>query len=184
MGKKALIIQSLLYIIFKVFTVLFTPKTKRYFPGFLSQYKQKNQCRKSISVLSLNPFEMAALKVFSVLPRIFNLLFLTILNLVSNFVQLFLGYGISKSGKDEEENVKQRSPISRPLSVNYHFLRTCNYSCGFCFHTAKTSFVLPIEKVCTSSLSIKSNFFILELRHTLEEPNGIPMCHKTLMDVP
>ena len=31
------------------------------------------------------------------------------------------------------------------MSVNYHFTRQCNYSCGFCFHTAKTSFVLPIE---------------------------------------
>ncbi|KAH3716536.1 hypothetical protein DPMN_059260 [Dreissena polymorpha] len=28
-----------------------------------------------------------------------------------------------------------------PLSVNYHFTRKCNYTCGFCFHTAKTSFV-------------------------------------------
>ena len=34
-----------------------------------------------------------------------------------------------------------------PLSVNYHFTRQCNYSCGFCFHTAKTSFVLPLDKV-------------------------------------
>ena len=33
-----------------------------------------------------------------------------------------------------------------PVSVNYHFTRQCNYSCGFCFHTAKTSYVLP-EKV-------------------------------------
>jgi len=33
-----------------------------------------------------------------------------------------------------------------PTSVNYHFTRQCNYSCGFCFHTAKTSFVLPIEE--------------------------------------
>ncbi|WAQ93939.1 RSAD2-like protein [Mya arenaria] len=32
-----------------------------------------------------------------------------------------------------------------PLSVNYHFTRKCNYQCGFCFHTAKTSFVLPLE---------------------------------------
>lgn len=32
-----------------------------------------------------------------------------------------------------------------PISVNYHFTRKCNYSCGFCFHTAKTSFVLPLE---------------------------------------
>lgn len=34
----------------------------------------------------------------------------------------------------------------RPESVNYHFTRQCNYECGFCFHTAKTSFVLPLEE--------------------------------------
>uniref|UniRef100_A0A1A8BH90 S-adenosylmethionine-dependent nucleotide dehydratase RSAD2 n=1 Tax=Nothobranchius kadleci TaxID=1051664 RepID=A0A1A8BH90_NOTKA len=33
-----------------------------------------------------------------------------------------------------------------PTSVNYHFTRKCNYKCGFCFHTAKTSFVLPVEE--------------------------------------
>nr|WNS68488.1 viperin [Trachinotus ovatus] len=33
-----------------------------------------------------------------------------------------------------------------PTSVNYHFTRRCNYKCGFCFHTAKTSFVLPLEE--------------------------------------
>lgn len=32
-----------------------------------------------------------------------------------------------------------------PKSVNYHFTRKCNYSCGFCFHTAKTSFMLSLE---------------------------------------
>lgn len=32
-----------------------------------------------------------------------------------------------------------------PTSVNYHFTRKCNYKCGFCFHTAKTSFLLPLE---------------------------------------
>lgn len=32
-----------------------------------------------------------------------------------------------------------------PLSVNYHFTRRCNYKCGFCFHTAKTSYVLPLD---------------------------------------
>ena len=26
-----------------------------------------------------------------------------------------------------------------PVSVNFHFSRKCNYECGFCFHTAKTS---------------------------------------------
>lgn len=33
-----------------------------------------------------------------------------------------------------------------PRSVNYHFTRQCNYKCGFCFHTAKTSFVLPLDE--------------------------------------
>ena len=38
------------------------------------------------------------------------------------------------------------SGLIPPTSVNYHFTRKCNYSCGFCFHTAKTSFVLPLDK--------------------------------------
>ncbi|KAK1750085.1 radical S-adenosyl methionine domain-containing protein 2 [Echria macrotheca] len=33
-----------------------------------------------------------------------------------------------------------RQPI--PVSVNYFFSRKCNKECGFCFHTAKTSYVL------------------------------------------
>jgi len=33
----------------------------------------------------------------------------------------------------------------QPLSVNYHFTRQCNYGCGFCFHTAKTSHRETIE---------------------------------------
>jgi len=32
-----------------------------------------------------------------------------------------------------------------PQSVNFHFTRQCNYKCGFCFHTAKTSYLLDIE---------------------------------------
>ncbi|TSN67114.1 Radical S-adenosyl methionine domain-containing protein 2 [Bagarius yarrelli] len=36
--------------------------------------------------------------------------------------------------------------VTTPSSVNYHFTRQCNYKCGFCFHTAITSFVLPIEE--------------------------------------
>jgi radical S-adenosyl methionine domain-containing protein 2 len=31
-------------------------------------------------------------------------------------------------------------------AINYHFTRKCNYSCKFCFHTKKTSFMLPIPK--------------------------------------
>nr|CAD7460562.1 unnamed protein product [Timema tahoe] len=52
-----------------------------------------------------------------------------------------------------------------PRSVNYHLTRQCNYECGFCFHTAKTSFVLP-RKVAERGLRLlkeagmeKVNFF-------------------------
>lgn len=38
----------------------------------------------------------------------------------------------------------------RPISVNYHFTRQCNYSCGFCFHTAKTSYMAPLADVRTA----------------------------------
>lgn len=33
-----------------------------------------------------------------------------------------------------------------PLSVNFHFTRRCNYECGFCFHTAKTSHLTPLAE--------------------------------------
>lgn len=40
---------------------------------------------------------------------------------------------------------RRRRSTTKPLSVNYHFTRECNFSCGFCFHTAKTSDVLPLD---------------------------------------
>ncbi|MCJ1292749.1 hypothetical protein MMC34_004302 [Xylographa carneopallida] len=36
-----------------------------------------------------------------------------------------------------------KSKIAAPISVNYHFTRQCNKSCGFCFHTATISYRLP-----------------------------------------
>lgn len=33
-----------------------------------------------------------------------------------------------------------------PISVNYHFTRRCNKSCGFCFHTATTSYKESAER--------------------------------------
>jgi len=30
-----------------------------------------------------------------------------------------------------------------PKSVNWHYTRKCNYTCAFCFHTAKNGFFLP-----------------------------------------
>ena len=40
---------------------------------------------------------------------------------------------------------QEKTPKHIPISVNYHFTRQCNYSCGFCFHTAKTSHVESLE---------------------------------------
>ena len=44
---------------------------------------------------------------------------------------------------------KKRKQVTKtkkiPISVSYHFSRKCNYECGFCFHTAKTSHVMNLE---------------------------------------
>eukprot|EP00062_Callorhinchus_milii_P020482 gi/632976185/ref/XP_007904655.1/ PREDICTED: radical S-adenosyl methionine domain-containing protein 2 [Callorhinchus milii] len=56
----------------------------------------------------------------------------------------FSGRWISRRENRNKGKEPDQSVI--PTSVNYHFTRQCNYKCGFCFHTAKTSFVLPLEE--------------------------------------
>lgn len=41
---------------------------------------------------------------------------------------------------------QQLSTAETPVSVNYHFSRKCNYECGFCFHTEKTSSILSLDE--------------------------------------
>ena len=48
--------------------------------------------------------------------------------------------------KTRKNIAKKTQEKTIPESVNYHFTRKCNYSCGFCFHTAKTSFLLPLDE--------------------------------------
>nr|XP_032815191.1 radical S-adenosyl methionine domain-containing protein 2 [Petromyzon marinus] len=48
-------------------------------------------------------------------------------------------------GPADPSSIPLGAPVV-PTSVNYHFTRACNYKCGFCFHTAKTSFMLPLEE--------------------------------------
>ncbi|KAI1915963.1 hypothetical protein LOZ61_001303 [Ophidiomyces ophidiicola] len=60
------------------------------------------------------------------------LIFTAMLAAAAAFVY-FRGPGVSKKS-------------TLPVSVNYHFTRQCNKSCGFCFHTATTSFKLDDEK--------------------------------------
>jgi len=42
--------------------------------------------------------------------------------------------------------LQQPSIAKTPVSVNYHFSRKCNYECGFCFHTEKTSSILSLDQ--------------------------------------
>ena len=52
---------------------------------------------------------------------------------------------ITESTQRRPEDVDGRRSYV-PTSVNYFFTRQCNYNCGFCFHTATSSFVLPLEE--------------------------------------
>ena len=42
-----------------------------------------------------------------------------------------------------------------PVSVNYFPSRKCNYTCGFCFHTDTSSYILPIEEAKRGLLLLK-----------------------------
>ncbi|KAI5309153.1 hypothetical protein KEM55_003935, partial [Ascosphaera atra] len=62
--------------------------------------------------------------------------FSTPLPIVFLFVGTFLTIVLRQLIRDASD----APPV--PISVNYHFHRLCNKSCGFCFYTAKTSFTL------------------------------------------
>lgn len=46
---------------------------------------------------------------------------------------------------DEERGFSEIEREIKIVAVNFHFTRMCNYACGFCFHTAKTSHVESLE---------------------------------------
>ncbi|KAL2057376.1 hypothetical protein ABVK25_002429 [Lepraria finkii] len=49
------------------------------------------------------------------------------------------------------------NPRIIPISVNYHLTRACNYSCGFCFHTAKTSHVESLSNAKKGMALLKAS---------------------------
>ena len=55
------------------------------------------------------------------------------------------GRKASPSSSNVTASQKEAVESDKPISVNYHFTRQCNMSCGFCFHTATTSHIQPIE---------------------------------------
>ena len=56
-------------------------------------------------------------------------------------IALLIWNKITKTAEKVNKNDK--------LYVNYHLTRQCNYKCGFCFHTAKTSYVLSLDEAKT-----------------------------------
>lgn len=56
-----------------------------------------------------------------------------------------------------------------PISVNYHFTRQCNADCGFCFHTALTSYVAPLKEA-KEALRLLANEGMKKLNFAGGEP--------------
>ncbi|XP_017774609.1 PREDICTED: radical S-adenosyl methionine domain-containing protein 2-like [Nicrophorus vespilloides] len=69
----------------------------------------------------------------------FNQVFQKNLKILLTFLQTWYDLLFSNYSRVLEEDAIV------PKSVNYHFTRKCNYECGFCFHTAKTSYLLELE---------------------------------------
>ncbi|XP_023583998.1 S-adenosylmethionine-dependent nucleotide dehydratase RSAD2 [Trichechus manatus latirostris] len=96
-----------------------------------------------------------------------------------------------KESKDEKQE-EDDNLSTTPTSVNYHFTRQCNYKCGFCFHTATTSFVLPLEEAKRGLLllkdagkpKMKDSYLILdEYMRFLNCRNGRKDPSKSILDV-
>lgn len=91
----------------------------------------------------------------TILLLITALLFLSIIFLVyfNRLKQTKIMKTSNNQGKTKLINtIAAGQQMSRVASVNYHFTRFCNYKCKFCFHTAKSSFVLPEE---TAKIGLK-----------------------------
>lgn len=91
----------------------------------------------------------------------------TIFKVILHFIWIM--FGIFHT---ETENITTDKKANRiceniiPVSVNYHFTRKCNYQCGFCFHTAKTSYMLNLQDAKRGLEMLKAAgklFFILFL---------------------
>ena len=67
----------------------------------------------------------------------------------------------------------QQGPRKPPISVNYHFTRQCNYTCGFCFHTATTSHVESLENA-KRGLSLLKRAGMRKLNFAGGEPFLLP----------
>src|SRR5688572_15510271 len=74
------------------------------------------------------------------------------------------------------------NPITKkiPISVNFHFTRRCNYECGFCFHTAKSSHLSSL-KDAKAVLKKLANSGMKKINFAGGEPSLYPKYLEELM---
>lgn len=70
-------------------------------------------------------------------------IFITLVVVLISTIVLFVKHILKR--RQSAPKASEAPPELVPRSVNFHISRVCNYSCGFCFHTAKTSYMTPIE---------------------------------------
>lgn len=70
-------------------------------------------------------------------------LFIIALYAVSNSIVTKKLFKLNANNKTPRDPSKEPDA---PVSVNYFPSRKCNYTCGFCFHTETSSYVLPIDE--------------------------------------
>ncbi|KAJ8948194.1 hypothetical protein NQ318_010470 [Aromia moschata] len=71
-----------------------------------------------------------------------------------------VGFGIQQMAITNNAGEEENQEII-PRSVNYHFTRKCNYECGFCFHTAKTSYMLNLQDAKMGLKLLKDSVLVL-----------------------
>src|SRR5688572_27114302 len=68
-----------------------------------------------------------------------------------------------------------------PVSVNYHFTRQCNYTCGFCFYTVTTSHVEKLGRQ-KQALRFLANAGMRKINFAGGEPFLNPMVLGDMID--
>ena len=72
-----------------------------------------------------------------------------------------IGTNLALMAKESSYQLPEHRPITThssrkiPVSVNYHLTHECNYKCGFCFHTATTSHLEPLENAQKATALLK-----------------------------
>lgn len=125
---------------------------------FLSPHRQCSACpyintSQESAELSVDTQQLNMLlsNQVALVRMLLNLCIINVRSIVSEVMRRLFSFWMTEnkaqvSIQPKRTNLSSTDEVPTPRSVNYHFTRQCNYKCGFCFHTAKTSFVLPIEE--------------------------------------